>query len=448
MKKQVCIVMVAHNQFSLVVQQMKNIQMFVRDLESIHVVVVDNDSNDGLSDWLFTQQNIDYIICNQGRESYAAILNTVIREFVKEEDILLLSPHMLLMPETIERMQNMAYEEVKTGAVNASSKGVNISLEMDFSAAIDVLYQHMVSNKKQTFCIHTDATYLKCEFITDVGEFDEEIIVPYNSFLDYSFRGITQSWQYYDIDNAFLYKIGNGNSVFTSGEEEADWEILQRKWGMNYFNQAANGPLISYIEKEDTAQFNVLEIGCDCGVNLLEIHNRFPNARLYGVEINSQAAQIAKNIADVQVGNIEDKNLDFHNIKFDYIIFGDVLEHLRNPEKTLRYCKTLLSTQGRVLACIPNLLHYSVISRLLEGYFTYTDRGLLDRTHIHLFTRKEIEKMFVNEGYCIEKMDFLTIKEDLSVQEENMIETLVNLSKEGNREMYEAFQYIVSARYL
>ena len=77
------------------------------------------------------------------------------------------------------------------------------------------------------------ATYLKNEFIADVGVFDEEIIVPYNSFLDYSFRGITHSWQYYDIDNAFLYKIGNGNLVSTSGEEETDWEILQRKWGMN-----------------------------------------------------------------------------------------------------------------------------------------------------------------------------------------------------------------------
>jgi len=59
------------------------------------------------------------------------------------------------------------------------------------------------------------------------------------------------------------------------------------------------------------------------------------------VEINPSAAEIANYIAKVTVGNIEERRMDFGGVTFDYIVFGDVLEHLRDPEGTLTYCKRL-----------------------------------------------------------------------------------------------------------
>ena len=62
------------------------------------------------------------------------------------------------------------------------------------------------------------------------------------------------------------------------------------------------------------------------------------------------------------------------------MVFGDVLEHLKDPERILRECASVLKSDGEILACIPNLMHYSVLHGLLHGNFTYMDTGLLDRT--------------------------------------------------------------------
>lgn len=38
---------------------------------------------------------------------------------------------------------------------------------------------------------------------------------------------------------------------------------------------------------------------------------------------------------------------------FDYIIFGDVLEHLHNPSKTINNCRKILKNMEKSLAVFP-----------------------------------------------------------------------------------------------
>ena len=141
---------------------------------------------------------------------------------------------------------------------------------------------------------------------------------------------------------------------------------------------------------------------------------------------------------------IEDECVDFGE-KFDYIIFGDVLEHLHNPQQTVRYCKELLKENGRIIASIPNVMHISVMNQLLRGEFRYTDIGLLDKTHIHLFTQKEIVRMFAQENYTIEEMQGVIY--ELDEDEERLLGKLMEISG-GNvtEEMYTTYQYSVVAR--
>ncbi len=100
-----------------------------------------------------------------------------------------------------------------------------------------------------------------------------------------------------------------------TADEDEEWalsdrQILKEKWDMNYFNAVPNAGLLSYITDPKDAPIRVLEIGCDCGANLLWVKNRYPNAELYGVEINPSAAEIANCIAKVTVGNIEERQMD------------------------------------------------------------------------------------------------------------------------------------------
>ena len=72
---------------------------------------------------------------------------------------------------------------------------------------------------------------------------------------------------------------------------------------------------------------------------------------------------------------------------FDFIMFADILEHLRNPSAVVARAKAFLKPDGRILTSIPNIAHNAIIMSLRSGKFKYTETGLLDNTHIHFMTR-------------------------------------------------------------
>ena len=86
---------------------------------------------------------------------------------------------------------------------------------------------------------------------------------------------------------------------------------------------------------------------------------------------------------------------------FDYILYADVLEHLRDPEKVLKKMKGFLKQDGRVLLSVPNVAHGDIIMNLLRDQFTYLPLGLLDDTHIHLFAYENLHTMIKNAGYYL-----------------------------------------------
>ena len=138
----------------------------------------------------------------------------------------------------------------------------------------------------------------------------------------------------------------------------------------------------------------VLDIGCGAG-RLGEALKARQQAEVVGVELNPAAAQSARQRLDqVFVGDVEALELPFSPGRFDAIVCGDILEHLREPERLLRHARAWLAPDGALIASIPNVRHHSVVRSVLEGNWTYESAGLLDRTHLRFFTRREIEKLF------------------------------------------------------
>jgi 2-polyprenyl-3-methyl-5-hydroxy-6-metoxy-1,4-benzoquinol methylase len=83
---------------------------------------------------------------------------------------------------------------------------------------------------------------------------------------------------------------------------------------------------------------------------------------------------------------------------FDLIICGDVLEHLKNPPQALRRLQAVLKSDGKMIISVPNVAHAWIRLQLLLGRFEYTDRGILDRTHLHFFTRSSFRRFLQQEG--------------------------------------------------
>ena len=80
----------------------------------------------------------------------------------------------------------------------------------------------------------------------------------------------------------------------------------------------------------------------------------------------------------------------------------DMLEHLKSPEQILQQTHAVLKREGSLIVSLPNVANLSVLFMLLFGQFNYQQRGLLDKTHLRLFTRKSARRLLEENGYSIE----------------------------------------------
>ncbi|BAY42650.1 type 11 methyltransferase [Scytonema sp. HK-05] len=150
----------------------------------------------------------------------------------------------------------------------------------------------------------------------------------------------------------------------------------------------------------------VIDFGCATGYFAQLLTKK--GCQVTGVEINQDAAKIAEQYCEQVIV----ADLDFVSLtevlagqKFDVAVFGDILEHLRNPWKILEETHHLLNPDGYVVASIPNIAHGAIRLSLLQGHFEYTELGILDSTHLRFFTRKTIVDLFERSGYSIGKID-------------------------------------------
>jgi cytochrome c peroxidase len=80
----------------------------------------------------------------------------------------------------------------------------------------------------------------------------------------------------------------------------------------------------------------------------------------------------------------------------------------------LRQATELLEVGGRVIVSTPNFVHVKNRVRVLFGTFEYRDAGLLDRTHVHFYTKKTLYGLLEEAGYRVVKTDFTTGVMDLA----------------------------------
>ncbi|WP_263118977.1 class I SAM-dependent methyltransferase [Cellulomonas sp. RIT-PI-Y] len=147
---------------------------------------------------------------------------------------------------------------------------------------------------------------------------------------------------------------------------------------------------------------DVLDVGCASGYQGAALIER--GCRVSGVEIDeADAAKAREALGDVRVADLDRTELDslFEPGSFDRVVFGDVLEHLRDPARAVREAMRLLRPDGALVISVPNVAHGSVRLALLQGEWEYVDTGLLDRTHVSFFTHASLLRMLHEEGLAI-----------------------------------------------
>jgi SAM-dependent methyltransferase len=162
-----------------------------------------------------------------------------------------------------------------------------------------------------------------------------------------------------------------------------------------------NPDLLAFIP---TDAKKLVEVGCSSGALAREYKKINNDAHYTGIEISAQYAELAKRYCDVvMLVDIEQdsSNVLLQTADCDCWIFGDSLEHLRDPWALMRNIRKTISKDGSVVACIPNVQHWSVQRRLNCGDFRYEEMGLLDKTHLRWFTRITIFELFSSTGFKV-----------------------------------------------
>ena len=200
----------------------------------------------------------------------------------------------------------------------------------------------------------------------------------------------------------------------------------------------------------------VLEFGCSAGMLGKAYKSMNPDTVWHGLEINSDAVKLAKqNIDGAWVGNANKLKPNKTMLKepYDAIIYGDVIEHFIDPVECMPDHLELLRSGGEMIACIPNVQHWTLMKSVLQGNWNYRDSGLLDNTHLRFFTRKSIRKLLLKLDLTLVEQQRFSYENGAFAKRENEKKEFLNMVESMNKTLgmefnefdFRTFQYFIRA---
>ena len=201
-------------------------------------------------------------------------------------------------------------------------------------------------------------------------------------------------------------------------------------------NKEISGYILNLIYKEPLNEYrkmNVLNISYDISNISSVVKEKYKYTNIYNIELVKKTDEtISKNLE-----LIYEKNF------FDFIILNGVIDSLVNVDYILGYIKEYLKDDGYIIANVPNVMNYTVMKGVLNGSFTYSNEGILDKKSIRFFTLLEIQKLFDSNKYNLNSV--LSVKTNDIKEYEHSAAKLCGISNEFCRDQYLTYNYIVKA---
>lgn len=115
-------------------------------------------------------------------------------------------------------------------------------------------------------------------------------------------------------------------------------------------------------------------------------------------------ANVAKSQYDkVYVGDLNEdtfvEKIVSENNNFDFIVLGDILEHLIDPYNVLKTFAKTLNEEGKVVISVPNIGHLDLFIQIYKnGKWPRNNRGIFDKTHLSWFTKQNLMELIEYAG--------------------------------------------------
>lgn len=175
-------------------------------LDESSIIVADNGSWDGLHHFLRRQQGLNYLICNEVEEGYADILNELCRRFVQNEDVLLMTPDILLLPGCVEAMCTALREDARLGVVCAGVPINDRRKEMDFTEAAKYALSHMDIGERREISLLPNEGILIRNALLKKG-FADYCFLPEQIMEKLAQNAKAEGYVCCELPNAFTYRL-------------------------------------------------------------------------------------------------------------------------------------------------------------------------------------------------------------------------------------------------
>ncbi len=157
--------------------------------------------------------------------------------------------------------------------------------------------------------------------------------------------------------------------------------------------------------RHDVLQFlnqprRLLDVGCNRGVLARAARMRFPEVRVWGIDLNPEALAMASDVLVkgwcLDLDDTAALHAALGELWFDHIVAADVLEHTVNFARVTGILYAHLEPGGQMLLSVPNTGHWHLLWVFLSRRWPRNERGIFDRTHRSVFLWRNLPE-FVAE---------------------------------------------------
>lgn len=154
---------------------------------------------------------------------------------------------------------------------------------------------------------------------------------------------------------------------------------------------------LSNHKKKRGTSLKVLDFGCG-NTEAIGQYIFQSGYEYYGVDFHEESLNHAKNIMSGTNAQLLDSIP--HEIEFDAILYGDVLEHLENPEEMIKEHLQYLVPGGLIIGAVPNGRGAFEIESALDHRFGMTDKFQWLRHRYYL--KKHVGALWIKK-YILQK---------------------------------------------
>jgi GT2 family glycosyltransferase/capsular polysaccharide biosynthesis protein len=400
-KQKVSIIIMMHNNLQLNQLCIDNIRKYTE--QGIYeIIVVDNASKDGSTQWLKQQTDIKCIY-NEQELGYSTCYNQGI-EIAYGENLLLLSSAIIVTSNWLNNLLTALYSDENIGAVSPLTNNYTNQ---------DTLYQYTSIVELQELAIHNNVSnnaswedvlhlesfciLVKKKIMKNIGRLDQAFTIERFVNKDFVLRIKENGYKIILCKDTFVHQeidvikdeVLNGNRV-----------NFYEKWKIETF-------YIEIIKSKNFHMANVLQIECNGGETLLNIKSTLPQIKCYGLT-SSKLFSKSEGITIIHTSEPYDYLEYFRKRQFDIIIINNKIEYNTDITQLLHSVIYYCDVNGYIFLKIPKKIFFEF--KILKHQNFFNIECSLGEAYIVAFTTQSL-----NGNYL--RSVLKNIESDINIEE-------------------------------